>query len=469
MCYKLSYEMRDDTKERMNDNNLSILSGKYEIIRTLGSGSYSTVYLARHQVLELELAIKVIPKTRSDQLSVLSEARLLKSIHHAGIPMIYDIEEDEDSFYLIEEYICGESLETFLLNQPIISVNLFFSICRQLCEIFLYLHTFMPIPILYQDLKPEHIIVCGDQIKLIDFGVSSYVANSGNNFKHFGNALFSAPENFTEADLSTAADVYSLGKLMQFLSKYVEPPLSRTVSKIIQKSIEPDPAFRYETVEALLSDLEKEFTKIRSSHLVQNIAVVGSSSGCGATHIAIALVSTLNFLAQNCVYIERNDADSIRKLSSVCSNMYEKEGCFFLRCFRGFPTYGPGIFVSTPKGAIQVSDFGCRLSDPAIEQADLILFVCDAAPWHWKDVIEQNDFLHAHKDILRIIVNPGIKRSAQFFARTLGLPVHPFFEDPDAFLVTPKKLRFFRLLLRQKGRFSLCSALRRFLYPPPSR
>jgi serine/threonine-protein kinase len=258
----------------MNNNFLSFCAGKYEIIRTLGSGSYSTVYLVRHQVLELEQAIKVIPKARSDQLSVLSEARLLKSIHHPGIPMIYDMDEDDQYFYLIEEYIPGESLETFLLNQPIISMNLFFSICRQLCDIFIYLHTFLPIPVLYQDLKPEHIIVCQDQIKLIDFGASGYASNSGNNIKHFGNASFSAPENLAGSELSTSADVYSLGKLFQLLSKHVEPPLSQTFSKIIQKSIQSDPAFRYETVEALLSDLEKEFARLRSPHLVQNIAAL---------------------------------------------------------------------------------------------------------------------------------------------------------------------------------------------------
>lgn len=463
LCYKRIYKMRDETKERMNNYNFSILSGKYEVIRTLGSGSYSTVYLVRHQILELEQAMKVIPKTHSDQLSVLSEARLLKSIHHPGIPIIFDIEEDDLNYYLVEEYVCGESLESFLLNQSFISGDLFFSICQQLCDIFIYLHTFLPIPILYQDLKPEHIIVCGDCIKLIDFGVSSYVANSGNNFKHFGNKEFSAPENFSDAKLSTAADVYSLGKLMQFLSKYVEPSLSRTVSKIIQKSISADPVLRYETVEALWGDLKKESSEFHSAHLVKHIAVVGSGRGCGTTHIAIALVSALNLLANSCIYIEQNDTDIISKLSYVCSSMYEKDGCFFYRCFRGYPKYGPGISISYPKDSIHVYDFGCKLTEPKLDQMDLILFICDDALWRRKDVIEQNDFLHTYKDVLRIIVNPGTKRSLRFFAKTIGLPVYAYFEDRDAFLVTPKKLSFFRRLLGQKGKCSLCSTLKKFL------
>ena len=461
LCYKHRHEMRDTTKERMNDNNQSILSGKYEIIRTLGSGSYSTVYLARHHVLELEQAIKVIPKATADQLSVLSEARLLKSIHHPGIPMIYDIEEDDDSFYLIEEYIRGDSLDTFLLNQPIISGNLFFSFSRQLCEIFIYLHTFMPIPILYQDLKPEHIIVCGDRLKLIDFGVTGYSVHPEKRIRHFGNAQFSAPENFSGADLSTAADVYSLGKLMQLLSKYVDPSLPRNISKIIQKSIHPDPAFRYETVEMLLSALEKEFLNIRSQHLVSNIAVIGSHPGCGCTHIAISLVSALNLLAQNCFYIERSSPGSLYKLSLAYPNMREKDGCFYLRCFKGYPMYGAGITISYPSGAIRVTDYGTASADPAIEQADLILFVCDGAPWRRKDVIEQNNFLHTHKDTVKVIVNHGEKRAASALAKALGVSVYPFFPDTDAFGITRKKRDFFRTLLDQKGQHTLCTAIRR--------
>ena len=92
-----------------------ILSGKYEVLRTLGHGSSSTVYLVRHQSLESERAVKLIPKNDSSQLFVLSEARLLKSLKHPGIPMIYDIEEDDNYYYLVEEYIRGDSLEDYLL------------------------------------------------------------------------------------------------------------------------------------------------------------------------------------------------------------------------------------------------------------------------------------------------------------------------------------------------------------------
>jgi hypothetical protein len=116
-----------------------------------------------------------------------------------------------------------------------------------------------------------------------------------------------------------------------------------------------------------------------------------------------------------------------------------------------------------------VADFGSTTSDSAIEQADLILFICDDAPWHWKDVLEQNDFLHSHRDILRIIVNPGNRRSAHFYAKSLGIPVCSYFADSDAFSVTTRKINYFRQLLNLKGRHTLCLAFKRFLPSRPRR
>ena len=156
----------------MNINH-QILFDRYEVIKSLGTGSFSQVYLVRHLSLEQERALKILPKESGLSSSELLEAKLLRSFDHPAIPKIFDIEQDESNFYLVEEYIDGESLSYFLLHQQFISQGLFFNFCEQLCDIFIYLHTFAPSPVIYRDLKPEHIIVCQNQLKLIDFGVSS--------------------------------------------------------------------------------------------------------------------------------------------------------------------------------------------------------------------------------------------------------------------------------------------------------
>ena len=192
----------------------SILFGKYELISKLGAGTFGSVYLSKHKILECYRAIKLLPKQSRNRNSLLNEAQLLKSLYHPGIPTIYDFEEDEDYFYLIEEYVEGESLEEFLLHQSQISLHTFWDFSLQLCDIFLYLHTLKPSPILYLDLKPEHIIVCGMKIKLIDFNVSTYLSNMGNICNLFGNEDFSAPELFSGTQPNLLTDIYSIGKIM---------------------------------------------------------------------------------------------------------------------------------------------------------------------------------------------------------------------------------------------------------------
>ena len=91
-----------------------VLFGKYEVIRLLGKGSSSTVYLTRHLKLKDYRAIKCISKNQQPT-QFQAEAKLLKNLNHPGIPIIYDMEEDQDNVYIIEEFIQGESLQTVII------------------------------------------------------------------------------------------------------------------------------------------------------------------------------------------------------------------------------------------------------------------------------------------------------------------------------------------------------------------
>lgn len=438
----------------MITTNNFILSGKYQIIKSLGKGTSSQVYLARHISLKADRAIKVIPKTSRTCLNIVFEAQLLMSLHHPGIPIIYDIEEDDEFFYLIEEYIQGESLEVFLLHQKSISRNLFYAFCRQICDIFVYLHTRPDSPVIYQDLKPEHIIVCGFQIKLIDFGASSYVSSSGNNFHSFGNLDFSAPECFQTRQVSVVSDVYSIGKIMEFLSRYVNEPLSQNVQQIFQKATSGDPLLRFETVEALQISLQQEFKNTNPSHLVKKIAVIGSTFGCGTTHIAVSMVCSMNTLGMDTFYLEENSSNHLRNMLSFIKPGMQPDGAIYYRSFKGFPKYGPGIEISCPQNAFQILDFGTDVRHPLISTCDQILLICPGGLWNRDNAIQQRNFLNTYSIPFHLVCNQGSKESARFFAKTFGSPVIHFLSDEDPFKVTPEKTDFTLQLLNQKGRKS---------------
>lgn len=144
----------------------TILFGKYRIDRVIGRGRSGTVFLARHLALDEWRAIKRVPR---ECQGFAREAAVLKELKHPGIPVIYDLEEDSSYYYLIEEYLDGESLYALIERQGGLARAKAFSYGIELCRIISYLHSIEPNPILYLDLQPRNILICQGALKLIDF------------------------------------------------------------------------------------------------------------------------------------------------------------------------------------------------------------------------------------------------------------------------------------------------------------
>ena len=441
----------------------NILFGKYELISELGTGSFCTVYLSKHRILECYRAIKRIPKDGASD-SLLKEAQLLKSLHHPGIPTIYDIEQDDSYFYLIEEYVEGESLEEFLLHQTMISHHTFWDLSLQLCDIFRYLHCFKPSPILYMDLKPEHIIVCGMQIKLIDFNVATYLSNMGNIYNLFGNEAFGSPELFSGQTPDLASDIYSIGKIMQYLSTHLEMPLSPKFHNIILKAIDTDPSRRYETVDELISAIEKQKNLLYQLRPCKKIAVVGSHTGCGATHFAVMLTSTLNYMGYKTIYYEKALKSSLSLSFQLTPFSKEKEGVIFYRYFRGVPSYGPGIATPDIVSDVTIYDYGDSLPLDMDIEYDHILFLCSNSIWHRHNILKKGTcFLH-FDDALKVICNMGQRDSLRYFARFFSKPVFFYPYDSNPFRIDREKIHFVSKLLQIKRRNRLFFLLKNHIF-----
>ena len=443
----------------MNLATNQILFGKYELISLLGTGSFGTVYLSKHLILECYRAIKLIPKDgRTD--SLLKEAQLLKSLNHPGIPTIYDIEQDDSCYYLIEEYVEGESLEEFLLHQKHISLNTFMDLSLQLCDIFRYLHSFKPSPVIYMDLKPEHIIVCGMQIKLIDFNVATYLSNLGNIYNLFGNQEFGAPEIFSGTIPDLYSDIYSIGKIMQYLSNHLEVSLSPKFRNIITKAIEQNPACRYETVDELISVIENQKNLLNQPHHRKKIAVIGSHKGCGCTHFAIMLTSTLNYMGYKTIYYEKEPKNSLSLSFQLLPFSKEKDGMIFYRYFQGFPFYGPGILLPEMDADIIIEDYGDNISMDAEIDFDFILYVCSNSIWHRYTNLKKGSSYLVLSNKLKIICNMGQKNTLHQLSKYFSRPVFHYPYDTDPFFIDAKKVSFVSNLLQIKRRNRLFSYLK---------
>ena len=438
----------------MRQEQFSNLFGKYQIISTLGTGHFGTVYLSKHLILECYRAIKIIPKTNSMTHSLLNEAQLLKSLHHPGIPCLYDIEEDSNAYYLIEEYVEGESLEEFLLQQSTISQTIFLDLGLQLCNIFQYLHTIKPSPILYLDLKPEHIIVCGMQLKLIDFNVATVLSNLGNISNLFGNEAFSAPE-LSSGIMNFQSDIYSIGKILEYLSNHVDAPLSPNIHKILKKATSANPKHRYETVDALAFAMKQEKHLLIQPHSRKKIAILGSHAGSGSTHIALSLVSTLNYMGIPCIYYEQEAGNSLHNLSPFLSPIKESAGMICYRFFKGFPFYGPGISLSLDTAAeILVYDYGNTLP-PENQNFDVVLYICSNGIWRWHETFQKKENLTALSSHFIIICNMGQKNTMHSFSKQFEQKVFYYPYDANPFRISSSKVSFFSQILQVKRRNSL--------------
>lgn len=425
----------------------------------LGSGSFSTVFLAEHLKLKLYRAIKRIPRHPADKTSFSlktgfpPEAELLKHLNHPGIPLIYDIDEDDDYLYIIEEFIQGESLDTFVSHQKTISQELIVKLGIQLCDILDYLHHLSPYPILYQDLKPEHIILCGNQLKLIDFGIASFFTGSGKHFQIYGTDGFAAPEARNGLPVTLAADIYSLGKVLEFLISAADSKCSDRLLHIVKRATAKEPDERYpsaaDAANALLH--VQKHSSGHSSHLIRNIAVIGSRPGAGATHFAVSLVCTLRKRSVPALYMAAGKDRTLDAIARANPHFKERDGIFYYEYFKGVPDYGDGVFFPLPADDCIVKDFGTDAPDLAkLETSDFIFFLLSGADWDFTQSVTYAKQLALFPQTV-FVCNHGNKRAAGAYAKHINRRVYCFPNDPDPYRVSAEKERLISSIFPKKG------------------
>lgn len=376
---------------------MNIIFEKYEIINELGHGAHTKVYLARHRKLDVLRAVKYIKKSEADSDRYLQEANLIKNLKHPGIPIIYDIEEDQESIGVIEEYIDGKSMASFILENPELSVE---EICRygiQICKILEYLHSFgtkhiSEKGILHLDLKPDNIMINeAHEIKIIDYDNASY--ESETLVKCIGSKGFAAPEQYHRLNLGKTADIYSLGILLLYMSNgghiqsNVEIVRHENLKKIIKKCIRHNPIERYSQVDRVRLDLQKilkELSKETSKESLE-INVIGMKQGIGTTHICLCLTKYLNSIGIKTVCIDATETNAMLELiengTITPVGTYKLYGAYLL------PDYNESIKVNYEEEyQIIVRDCGF-IHEPVYENG----ITCELDSLHKNIVENKND------------------------------------------------------------------------------
>lgn len=212
-----------------------IIDGKYEVLREIGRGGMSVVYLAMDKRLNKQWAIKEFRKDKDDVSkqvalkSLLDEANLMKKLDHPTLPRIVDIIDNHQTVYVIMDYIEGESLNKVLDAYGAQPQEAVIEWAKQLSDVLDYLHTQNP-PVIYRDMKPANIMLKPDgTVRLIDFGIArEYKEGKVGDTEAIGTRGYAAPEQFGgKGQTDARTDIYSLGVTLYHLvtgKNPAEPP-----------------------------------------------------------------------------------------------------------------------------------------------------------------------------------------------------------------------------------------------------
>src|SRR5436309_9498474 len=240
-----------------------MLKQRYRILGQIGKGGFGAVYKAADtQFGNRLLAIKEMSQSSltSRELSEAiddfqRETFLLAGLIHPNLPRIYEQFNDAGRWYLVMDYIEGETLETYLDKMggklPIEKV---LNIGIQLCSVLDYLHTRQP-SIIFRDLKPANVMLTtGDHIFLIDFGIARHFKpGQAKDTAALGSSGYAAPEQYGKMQTTPRADTYSLGVLLYQLLTGNDP--SDTPFQFAPLHLQGHPA---------LADLEKLIMRMLS-------------------------------------------------------------------------------------------------------------------------------------------------------------------------------------------------------------
>ncbi|MFO0904850.1 MAG: protein kinase [Pirellulales bacterium] len=202
--------------------------GKYKLLGHLGTGGMSSVYLAEHRLMAQLRALKVLPKSRVGDSSYLArflrEAQATATLQHRNIVRAYDVDNENDTHYLVMEYVAGRDLNSLVKDQlpNHLDYATVADYVAQAAEGLQHAHDHS---LIHRDIKPANLLV--DEkgvIKILDLGLALFSSDEEasltieHNENVLGTADYLAPEQALNShDVDVRADIYALGCTMYYL------------------------------------------------------------------------------------------------------------------------------------------------------------------------------------------------------------------------------------------------------------
>ncbi len=262
-----------------------ILVERYELIDKIAEGGMARVYRGRDLLLKRTVAVKVLKDQMTGDAAFIRrferEAQSAAALSHPHIVSIYDVGEQDGTYFMVMEYVDGKNLKEYIREKGRLPIHEAVHITRQIAEALEQAHK---AGVVHRDIKPQNILFSREgKVKVTDFGIA--IAGDGVTVtvgdEIVGSVQYIAPEQARGDLAGKQSDLYSLGIVfyemitgkvpftgespvavaMKHIQEQIVPPgrlvsdLPVQLEQVILKAVKKDAAERYSSAEEILEDL----------------------------------------------------------------------------------------------------------------------------------------------------------------------------------------------------------------------
>jgi len=272
----------------------TVLGERYELKEKVGEGGMADVYTAHCRILDRIVAVKILKEEFSQDKSFVNkfrtEALAAARLSHPNIVNIFDVGQEDDTHYIVMEYIEGQTLQSIISQQAPLPVKKAVDIAIMICQGIQHAHER---GIIHRDIKPHNILITAQgTVKVADFGIAQAINKKTITFGGSieGTVHYISPEQAKGDAVSPATDIYSLGcvlyemltaqppfdaeSMITVALKHIhdepEPPrllnplVPLPLEKILLKAMEKIPSHRYQSALEMSEDLQQVQSNMHS-------------------------------------------------------------------------------------------------------------------------------------------------------------------------------------------------------------